>query len=1178
MASTIDYELDIKVEKAIASFDKVLTAFASSAKELGIKIGDGLGKNLSTSVSSAIKNIPLSQINATKVLRIDKSKEIFDQVRNEIANIKISKNIGLEVNRGDVTKISGLINDQLKNGALTPAQASTLFSSLEGASKTAGITAGRALPVSINEGARPGIVTFAENFKANLLANLGADAIKGIGSAIGSSISDGLNASIKFERAISGIKALNPTAKAAEKEIRALTIQLGNDTKFSALEAAQGFAELIKAGVELKDIMGGGGLKGSLDLAAAGGITVADAADTASIALNVFKKDGISVTRAADLLAGTANASATNVKELQDALRSAATVSDQSGQSFESTAVALALLAQNGFKGGRAGTSLRTFFSNLIPRTKKATEAMERLGLITEDTSGQFTNNQFLDANKNFKDIREITELLTKSTDGLSESAKNSELYAIFGSDAIRAGLIFSKEGAKGFDKLKESINSLSAETTAKEMLDNLAGSIEKFNGTLETKQIEFFGGSIGTFLTRVVTGFDEALKGIDLKDLSDAFGELGLAIADLSGIGDIKTGLKDIAKIVLREIVLGIKDLTEFFKYLKKNPEVAKLLTSIAVAIGLLVLALGGLLIIGGIIILFGTLAAVLNPVTLAIAGIVFALGFLGTAFATNLGGIRTAIEVLVLSARIQFDIFSADIQDLPRKIGNAFNKLGNFFKKAGEDIKKGFDDMIKGAVDFRQGVDKEIAGIGDEFNKIGEDINKGFEDGKQSLIEFVKFIGDEFNKVGKEISKALEPINKAFDDAFGSPLKELQTAFSEFEGAIDQLGSKIGTAFSFELVKAGESFNEFNNSINNTLGFLGTFGNILLQIVGNALKPIADTVFTFIDNVIKGGYNRFVLGSGLIGQVFEVLFGIIGSALSTIGNLIFLTISGVISGVIETLVLGFTLIAGLIGEVFGNILTVISPILTAALNFIVIIFTGMFIIIGTILKFIVQGVTNAFFNILEAIKGIGVGIIQILTGIFQLLTGVITGNSDKILQGFLGILSGIGGILLGLGNIIVSPFRSAFEGVVGLISKFDFIAIGRNIVNGIVEGIKNTIGGVGSALNNGLSGAINGVRQLLDMNSPSRLFEKEIGENMILGAVEGIENLQPLLDATLKDSFDISNLTNAIKATPIVNNNNNTNSSSNSTVINNNQKVINYGNNALGLVLGGQTLAFDS
>lgn len=75
---------------------------------------------------------------------------------------------------------------------------------------------------------------------------------------------------------------------------------MSQGTAFSATQAAQAITELGKAGVSTAAIHGGA-LKGALDLAAAGELSVAEAAETAASAMTQFGLDGALNPHIADL-------------------------------------------------------------------------------------------------------------------------------------------------------------------------------------------------------------------------------------------------------------------------------------------------------------------------------------------------------------------------------------------------------------------------------------------------------------------------------------------------------------------------------------------------------------------------------------------------------------------------------------------------------------------------------------------------------------------------------------------------------------------------------------------------------------------------------------------------------------------------------------------------------------
>jgi TP901 family phage tail tape measure protein len=286
--------------------------------------------------------------------------------------------------------------------------------------------------------------------------------------------------------------------------LKDLAITMGADTKYSATEAAQGIEELLKAGVSVTDIMNGG-LKGALSLAAAGELSLGDAAEIASTALNAFKNDNLSVQQAADILAGAANASATSVSELKFGLSSVSAVASSVGWSFKDTTTALALFAQSGLKGQDAGTSLKTMLMNLQPTTDKARDAMKQLGIITADGS-----NKFVDAQGHFKSLAEISDVLQSSMSGLTDAQRMQYMQTMFGSDAIRAANILFKEGAKGANDMATAMGKVGADDVAAKKMDTLKGALEQLNGAFETAKI-----SIGNALIPVVKVVAGALQSL---------------------------------------------------------------------------------------------------------------------------------------------------------------------------------------------------------------------------------------------------------------------------------------------------------------------------------------------------------------------------------------------------------------------------------------------------------------------------------------------------------------------------------------------------------------------------------------------------------------------------------------------------------------------------------------
>jgi|GEM_PF-2966549 len=322
---------------------------------------------------------------------------------------------------------------------------------------------------------KTGASAFGKLAKYGSLAVVGAAAYAGY-----SSVKKAMN----FEAQMSTIQALTGATDAEMAKMQTLALKMGANTKYSALEAAQGIEELLKAGLTPARVQAGG-LEAALNLATAGGLGLADAAEIMSTALNAYKKDGMSAADAANILAGTANASATSVEELRYSLSMVSAVAAGLGVNFKDTNIALGLFANNGLKGSDAGTSLKTMLQNLQPTTKAQIEQFAELGLVTKNGA-----NQFFDAKGNIKSLEQISGLLRKSLGKLTNQQRMLALETMFGTDAIRAANILYEEGADGVKEFRKEMSKVTALDVARKKMDNAAGAVEQFRGAIETLQI----------------------------------------------------------------------------------------------------------------------------------------------------------------------------------------------------------------------------------------------------------------------------------------------------------------------------------------------------------------------------------------------------------------------------------------------------------------------------------------------------------------------------------------------------------------------------------------------------------------------------------------------------------------------------------------------------------------
>lgn len=390
-------------------------------------------------------------------------------------------------------------------------------------------------------------------------------------AGLGYGVFDAVKNYSDFTAQLSQIKAVTGLDAEAMDAVKEKALELGADTQFSSTEAAQGMTELLKAGVSVKDVLGDAS-QAALDLAAAGQLSLPEAAEIMSTAMNAFHMDD--ATHAADVLVGAANASATGVQELKYSLSAVSAVAAGVGMSFDDTNTALAVFANNGLKGSDAGTSLKTMLMNLSPQTKQATEEMQRLGLLTEEGT-----SKFFDQAGHLRSLSDIAGLLQEHLSGLTDEEKMNALSTMFGSDAIRGGMIMLREGAKGVKDMNAAMKDITAHETAKVAMDNLRGSLLRLKSAWENLTIKLLDHGVGDGLrsfTEEVGKLTSHFSGLidDGLQVTDVIKIVGEGINDLKnkflafdGIGSVLAGgalvvgLKKIYNLAMKvkDVIQGI-------------------------------------------------------------------------------------------------------------------------------------------------------------------------------------------------------------------------------------------------------------------------------------------------------------------------------------------------------------------------------------------------------------------------------------------------------------------------------------------------------------------------------------------------------------------------------------------------------------------------------------------
>ena len=165
-----------------------------------------------------------------------------------------------------------------------------------------------------------------------------------------------------------------------------------------------------------------------MNLAAAGGLELATAANATVQSMGAFGLAAGDASVIANALAGSANASSADVADLTQAMSQCSAQANLVGWDIQDTAAVLGMFADAGIQGSDAGTSLKTMLQRLAAPTDKAADAVAELGLQVRDQDGHM------------RSASEIAAELQTKLGGLSDAQRDAAKQTIFGSDASRRG------------------------------------------------------------------------------------------------------------------------------------------------------------------------------------------------------------------------------------------------------------------------------------------------------------------------------------------------------------------------------------------------------------------------------------------------------------------------------------------------------------------------------------------------------------------------------------------------------------------------------------------------------------------------------------------------------------------------------------------------------------------
>lgn len=490
-----------------------------------------------------------------------------------------------------------------------------------------------------------------------------------------------LKAGTDYDQALNIFQAVTKATAEEIKNAAKEAEKLGADITLpatSAKDAALAMSELGKSGFTAAQATEAA--RGALQLAAAGQLDEAKAAEIAANAINSFNLKAEDSVRVANLLAAASNASSAEVTDIAEAFAQGSSTFASAGIPIEDLTASIALLANSGIKGSDAGTSLKTFLTRLQAPTDEANEKIKALGVTIFDAQGQMLP------------FADIIGQFEKSLKDLNPQSRAIAVNTIFGSDAQRAANIIFGKGVGVFNDLRKAVTQQGAAADlAAAKTKGLGGAAAGALSQIETISIILYNVikvPLEEFLRKIISGLETFTKYLTiLAENNPQLVQLGIIFAGIAAaIGPIL-------------IILGsvISFITPLFTAISGVVTVLGSIGGTIIGLGGFIVNFIGLIGTAGLTASFTGLATVLGgSVSAALIAFSEILIPLAAGLAVVITIVAAFTAAIVATAYLIYRIWTKNIGGIQQLTAKAFNAVKDFIFSTFTQIQSKFNEVL--------------------------------------------------------------------------------------------------------------------------------------------------------------------------------------------------------------------------------------------------------------------------------------------------------------------------------------------------------------------------------------------------------------------------------------------------------------------------------------------------
>ena len=652
----------------------------------------------------------------------------------------------------------------------------------------------------------------------------------------------------QYETSMSSVQAISGATGEDMEKLRAVAREMGATTRYSASESADALGYMALAGWDVQQMTAA--LPDVLNLATAGQLDLAAASDIVTDMMSMFGMEATEAGRAADVFAAAQSNSNTNVEQLSEALINAGPAAAAVGYELEETSAILGIFADNGIKGGRAGTTLNAMLRDVQKNAEDGAVSIGKTSVAVYDAEG------------NMRSMSDIVQDVEKATKGMSDEQRNAALSGVFQQQSLSGVNLLLTSGTEGLIELEKKLDdsSGSAEEMAEIMDDNMQGSLLSMKSALEDVGISFFEMGEGPMRT-VIDKITEAVRW---------FGELDPSIQQTIGIVAML-----VAAIGPVLIVLG-----SVFGAIGKIITVVKTLIPIFKAVGLVIGGVSApvLAVIAAIAALIAIGVALWKnwDTVKEVAGNVFGWikDFIVNAFETVTGAIGNALDWITENVGGTFGDVAEVIKEYLNMAWENIKLVWDFIKETFSNALEFVKALVSGDFEgMKEIIKNQLESAKELIFNIWENIKEFFGGKLSEILEDLKEkFHDMFLAIGEKLGLSEEFIEQTWDyikGYFQNVLDFLKALVSgDFEGMKNAITNAMSSAKEFLSNVWEEIKLQFSNKINEILGNVRTKFEEIKEKIMTPIRNAKDKVTEFIENI----KTTFTEGSqGILNTVRE-------------------------------------------------------------------------------------------------------------------------------------------------------------------------------------------------------------------------------------------------------------------------------------------------------------------